>query len=193
MDCTTYGPYFTGISEEACAVQAGTFCPITDCSDLKNCVEDYYDESVAEQRSAFANYLKAMPGGEYLTCPDDDASCTCPDGDASCLSDLKHLNPRDAFECGKAREYFGFDANFINDNQICQDILQFQGTKDFQFLEEFFDQGATPNPKGPDGDPPLVPPLILKTPLGGKLYVHITGKKDEGCCLAHFCFCSIIS
>ena len=49
-------------------------------------------------------------------------------------------NVTDPNQCIKAREHFGYDAGFINDKQICEDIHQFRFAKDFNFLEEFFDQ-----------------------------------------------------
>jgi hypothetical protein len=163
MECKSYGPFFSGIRDEACAIQGGTFCPITNSTVLKECVKADYDEVVVgETQPAFANYLSSMPRGAYLSCPDDDESC---------LSDSKELNVTDSFGCGRAREYFGFDSDFINDKQICRDIKQFQSTRDFEFLEEFFDQSGARKPEGPGLNQPLVPPLILQKPLAGKLCV----------------------
>jgi hypothetical protein len=51
-------------------------------------------------------------------------------------------NPIDPIECGRAREYFGFEENFINDQQICDDIEQLASTRDFDILNEFFNQGG---------------------------------------------------
>jgi hypothetical protein len=72
---------------------------------------------------------------------------------------------------GRTREYFGFDANFVNDDQICGDLEQFQLVRDFSFLDEFFDQGSE-NPGGGGGDGELpgggIPPLQLTEPDEGE-------------------------
>jgi hypothetical protein len=41
-----------------------------------------------------------------------------------------------------ARQYFGFDENFLDDKKICADIEQLRFTKEFSFLDEFFNQGS---------------------------------------------------
>jgi hypothetical protein len=109
MDCITEGPFFSGMSEETCHVYGGTFCPVSDCTDLMNCVDGFR----LHENKAFALYVNASP----------------------IIS-----NPTDPFECGRAREYFGFQDNFINDQQICDDIGQLALTRDFTILNEFFDQ-----------------------------------------------------
>jgi hypothetical protein len=175
QNCTSYGPYFGGLSDEACKAHGGTFCPVSNCTDLQVCVEDYHDEAVNDKKTAFANYLESMPGGEYLSC-DTDKSC-------------EKWDPIDPFACGRAREYFGFDTNFINDKQICEDISQFRNTRDFQFLEEFFKQGSDGSFSPENTEPPLVPPLVLKLPTAGKcMYAFGNGKKLLRCRLAHICF-----
>jgi hypothetical protein len=150
-------------------VQGGTFCPITNCTDLKECVEDYYEEAVGDDRKAFAQYLVSMPGGAYLH-PQPQENCSLPDAEESCpqVSVPKELDPLDTSQCGLAREYFGFNMNFVNDKQICGDIRQFQNARSFDFLEEFFAQGFDLEPEVEDGEPPLAPALILKKPFPGK-------------------------
>jgi hypothetical protein len=103
-----------------------------------------------------------MPGWESLAKCDDAESC----------AERKQWDPTDPNACGRAREYFGFDANFVNDNQICTDVNQFKNTKDFEFLEEFFKQGGDSEVEIEFGEPPLVPPLILTLPAAGKLFVR---------------------
>jgi hypothetical protein len=148
-------------------VQGGTFCPITNCTVLKECVEDYYEEAVGDDRKAFAQYLVSMPGGAYLQ-PQE--NCSLPDAGESCpqVSVPKELDPLDTSQCGLAREYFGFNMNFVNDKQICGDIRQFQNARSFDFLEEFFAQGFDGEPEVENPEPPLVPPLILNKPFPGK-------------------------
>jgi hypothetical protein len=152
------------MSVEACEVHGGTFCPITDCTDLKDCVQNYYNNARSENRSAFATYLQGMPGGEYLTPANCDNAT-----DPAKYCDEKWVDPD---QCGAAREYFGFDASFVNDQSICTDINQFQNTRDFDFLEEFFKQGSASVVETDEGVPPLVPPLILTLPAAGKLFVR---------------------
>jgi hypothetical protein len=167
QNCRSYGPYFGGLSDEACEAHGGTFCPIADCADLQVCVEDYHKDAVNANRPAFVNYLELMPGGEYLT----KGSC---DTDKSC----QKWETNDPYACGRAREYFGFDANFINDKQICQDIGQFQNTRDFKFLEEFFKQGTSEESDPEETEPPLVPPLVLRKPYAGKYLYEFGNEKN---------------
>jgi hypothetical protein len=162
------------MSDEACETQAGTFCPNTDCTDLKQCVEDYHRDALEENKIAFANYLEGMPGGEYLT----PAKCDNATDPAESCGEPKVWDPENLDQCGQAREYFGFDANFVNDKQICRDINQLRNTRDFEFLEEFFNQGSDLDPEIIIDDPPLVPLLILTPPVSGKyLYEFGNGKK----------------
>ena len=60
----------------------------------------------------------------------------------------------DRTQCGRVRGYFGFDELFINDEQVCEDIEQFKYTKDFDFLNEFFNLGSD-LPGSPSGAPAL--------------------------------------
>jgi hypothetical protein len=53
-------------------------------------------------------------------------------------------------QCQRAREYFGFDRDFLDGGKICGDIEQFRLTEDFDFLNEFFNQGSSPT-AGCDG------------------------------------------
>jgi hypothetical protein len=161
------------MSAEACEAHGGTFCPITDCTDLKDCVEGYHVDAVNDNRIAFSTYLEGMPGGEYLTpAKCDNAS------DPAKYCDEKWVDPD---LCGKAREYFGFDASFVNDLKICTDIKQFQNSKDFDFLDEFFKQGRDAEVENESGKPPLVPPLTLTPPVCGRyLYEFGNGKTPWG-------------
>ena len=59
-------------------------------------------------------------------------------------------------DCGKLRNYFGFDEFFINEEAICEDVDQLKYSKDFDFLNEFFGQGSDGGSGG--GDPTDIPP-----------------------------------
>ena len=59
-------------------------------------------------------------------------------------------------DCGKLRNYFGFDEFFINEEAICEDVDQLKYSKDFDFLNEFFGQGSAGGSGG--GDPTDIPP-----------------------------------
>jgi hypothetical protein len=136
-------------------------------------VKDYHQDAVDANSPAFVNYLETMPGWESLAKCDDDESCR----------NREKWDPTDPYACGRAREHFGFDANFIHDKRICEDINQFKNSRDFKFLEEFFKQGTPAKSDGPDDtEPPLVPALVLKKPAAGK-YLHefVNGKKLEAC------------
>jgi hypothetical protein len=134
-ECKAYGPYFAGINEDVCDASGGTYCAVSDCTELMDCVGEMTISATDDNRTAFATYLKSSPN---IT------------------------NPVDPYECGRAREYFGFDESFVNDDQICEDVKQFTNTRDFAFLDEFFDQGGKADEiTEKDG---LVPPLVLNAP-----------------------------
>lgn len=88
------------LSKSACDLYGGTFCPNPpDCTELKDCVESYKqsskndDGTTKEGRGYFLNYLELSP-----TITDETVN--------------------DVNVCGQAREYFGFDATFINDGSV---------------------------------------------------------------------------
>jgi hypothetical protein len=139
-ECDNYGPYFAGINEEVCDAHGGTFCAVSNCTELMDCVEEMIESAIDEEKAPFAAYLQSAPN---IT------------------------NPVDPYQCGRAREYFGFDENFINDDQICKDVEQFTNTRDFAFLDEFFDQGDQSS--GAIEKDGLVPPLVLKEPTTSTL------------------------
>jgi hypothetical protein len=123
------GPYLAGINEGACATFGGTFCPApADCTTLRNCIKEYFDG--ANKPSAYATYLEASP---IIT------------------------DPTDRVSCGRARDYFGFDDDFINDEQICEDVEQLRNTRDFKLLESFFGESDY-NPPSDDEPPPVILP-----------------------------------
>ena len=88
-------------------------------------------------------------------------------------------DPTDYDQCGSTREFFGFDAGFINDQQICDDVEQLRFSRDFSFLETFTGQGTDvtleePNLESPedidppvDGEPPPVPDFELDAIVRG--------------------------
>mmetsp|Transcript_84099 Transcript_84099/g.126082 ORF Transcript_84099/g.126082 Transcript_84099/m.126082 type:complete len:1454 (+) Transcript_84099:272-4633(+) len=152
MTCQNLAPYFSGMSEESCDVYGGTWCPQpTDCSILQTCIANFLMTAQSESRlQAFAMYLSAAP---------------------------RITDPTNSDQCGETREYFGFDPDFINDVQICDDIEQLRFSRDFTFLEEFLGEGegsmtppgdspGLPEPPGVpvDGEPEDVPPLELTPP-----------------------------
>ena len=148
VECQNLAPYIAGLSEETCDVFGGTWCPNpTDCTILQDCIADLMTTFRDQPRlQAFTMYLGAAPN----------------------ITD-----PADYDQCGSTREFFGFDAGFINDDQICDDIEQLRFSRDFQFLEDFFGvgSGSSGGSEGPPEDipPPAaeVPPLSLTMPERG--------------------------
>jgi hypothetical protein len=137
-ECKIPGPYLAGLNTKACNAYGGTWCPSPqDCRDLQDCIAEEIQIAEEFNHTAFAMYLKAAP------------SIT---------------RPEDSSQCGAAKQYFGFDAFFLNDDQICEDILQLRNSRDFDFLDAFFKQGdeATcdreANPNGCNS-------VLLKEPL----------------------------
>jgi len=116
--CKNPGPILSGLTTESCQVYGGVFCPAPDnCTALQACVEDYEYWGGNNTRPAYAAYLSEAPA----------------------ITD-----PTDRSQCIATREYFGFDGSFINDGQICDDIHQLRFTRDFLFMESFFNVGSEP-------------------------------------------------
>lgn len=144
LECQNPGPYFGGMSAEACEAQGGTFClNPTDCSALQTCIEEFKIRAAEKNSTAFLEYLQIAPN----------------------VTDFNDPN-----QCGETREYFGFATTFVNDRQICADIDQLSGSRDFEFLNEFFAQGEDAaaelpkEPETPDLEAPPVPALELDPP-----------------------------
>ena len=81
------------MSTSACAAYGGTFCYRVDCSELSSCIARYIEEE--SDNKAYVTYLKTAPT----------------------ITDATSEQ-----ECAKARDYFGYDPDFVNDRQICEDI-----------------------------------------------------------------------
>ena len=64
--------------------------------------------------------------------------------------------------CARARNYFGFEDFYINDDGICGDIEQLKLSKNFDFLEEFFNQGSGGSDSDGDGCPDPAPPATVE-------------------------------
>lgn len=141
FECKRVGPYFSGMSAEACDAHGGTFCPNpADCSRLKDCLANQEVWAGAEQELGFLKYLQTAPK----------------------IHDAENVE-----ECGQTREYFGFLSTFMNDDQICEDVEQLRFSDDFAFLNEFLGQGSPDEDDSllesgeQKGD---VPPLVLQKP-----------------------------
>ena len=111
-------------------------------------------EAGAEKRRAFEKYLESAPN----------------------ITD-----PTDRHQCGSTRGYFGFEENFINDAQICEDIEQLKYSRDFDFLDEFLAQGSETLKAD-------VYSLELKPPdrSMSSLY-HLHAVQSSCCSVAHLC------
>jgi hypothetical protein len=111
--CKKFAPYFSGVNEDACAVYGGKWCPNPqDCTDLKECIAKTITEAEKDmdRTLAYRNYLEGAPTIKV---------------------------PTSTQECGDARAYFGFDPFFPNDDQICDDVKQLRGSRDFEVLNDF--------------------------------------------------------
>ncbi|CAB9521592.1 expressed unknown protein [Seminavis robusta] len=90
--CKTPGPFLAGVNKDACDAHGGTWCPSkSTCATLKDCIDSLIKEATKEERLAYEEYLRGAPTIE---------------------------DPTDRHACGRTRGYFGFDENFINDQQI---------------------------------------------------------------------------
>ncbi|CAB9525265.1 TECPR [Seminavis robusta] len=156
--CQNVGPYFSGMSVEACDAQGGTWCPQpSDCGVLMTCIQNEIND--ASSSVAYKEYLRLAPNVAITT---------------------------DSIQCGRARQYFGYDARFLNDQAICDDIHELRLSKDFSFMDEFLggqaDGGGTA-PGNTTGDytelniAPLTiieiaPPPVPDFKLGKVNYTH---------------------
>ncbi|CAB9510835.1 expressed unknown protein [Seminavis robusta] len=115
MTCNERASFFSGLSEESCSAVGGTWCPTaTDCSVLKDCVDQEMTRAENDGKLSYKAYLE--PGAVE--------------------------NPNDFDDCGDSREYFGYDPLYKNDDDVCANIKQLHNTKDFGFLDEFYSQGS---------------------------------------------------
>ncbi|CAB9512779.1 expressed unknown protein [Seminavis robusta] len=141
FECQNPGPFFAGMSEEACASHGGTFCANpTDCSGLELCIGENKLWAQENNEIAFLLYLESAPNITDAT---------------------------DASQCSGTREYFGFAGSFINDRRICEDIEQLRNNQDFSFIDEFFGTLGLDPEEIPDINELVfdeVPPLDLKPP-----------------------------
>ncbi|CAB9527659.1 expressed unknown protein [Seminavis robusta] len=129
-ECKHPGPFFGGINEHACNAQGGTWCPVpADCTELKECVDDQIQKAKDSGKLAYEKYLEP-----------------------AVIKD-----PMNFEQCGMSRKYFGYEELYTNDEDICDNFAQLHNTKDFGFLEEFFDQGSGGGGGGGGGDAELVP------------------------------------
>lgn len=144
--CQNPGTFLAGFSEEACQIQGGTFCPNpADCLVLKDCVANSIIEAENSGQVAFAKYLETSPLIE---------------------------DPRDPFECGCARQYFGFEPTYTNDIGICENLQTLRYVKSFAVLDDLMDDSDADSSDcddcmdapGPDTALPLVPFLELTDP-----------------------------
>jgi len=114
--CGNDGPTLGGLDEGACNAYGGTFCRNpSSCDVLQACVEEYTQAAIDQELYSYQQFLEDSPE----------------------ISD-----PTSFKECGNAREYFGYDKDFLDDERVCDDVWQMRMTDDFDFLDEFYNQGS---------------------------------------------------
>ncbi|CAB9517861.1 Apolipoprotein(a) [Seminavis robusta] len=114
-ECKHPGPFFAGMSTEACASHGGTWCAApTNCWDLKVCVESEIKLGKEKGHHAYAKYVE---GGRIT-------------------------DPKDVLDCGRARKYFGYDEHYTHDDDVCENVRQLRNTRRFKDLDRFFGRGA---------------------------------------------------
>jgi hypothetical protein len=59
------------------------------------------------------------------------------------LEVINITDPVDPDACGEAREFFGYDATFTNDAEICDNVKQLRNTRNFDQLDSFYGQGSS--------------------------------------------------
>lgn len=129
--CTFYAPALAGLSSSACDIYGGTWCQgPTDCSELRSCVQEYLDDADDKASDgynpSFADYLRGAP---------------------------TVMDASDPFECGQVRGYFGFDPTLPIDGKICHDILEYRNARNFDFVNDVFEE--IPEGNGKSGLPGL--------------------------------------
>ena len=70
--CKRMGPYFAGMSTEACNAHGGTWCPQPmDCTTLSNCIKEGIDRH-GDEHPAYQRFLQTAP---KLANPLDSTQC----------------------------------------------------------------------------------------------------------------------
>ena len=114
--CVNDGPTLGGLDEGACNAYGGTFCRNpSSCDVLQECVEEYTQAAIDQELNSYQQFLEDSP---------------------------EITDPTSFRECGNAREYFGYDKDFLDDERVCDDVWQMRMTEDFDFLDEFYNQGS---------------------------------------------------
>ncbi|CAB9513303.1 expressed unknown protein [Seminavis robusta] len=114
-ECKNPGPFLSGLSEEACSAHGGFWCQSpANCEVLQECVDDQIAKA---EQNGFLPYAAFLKGGLIK-------------------------NPHDAHDCGRSREYFGFDETYNNDADVCENVIQLRNTRNFEDLDNFFNQGS---------------------------------------------------
>jgi hypothetical protein len=112
MTCQNKGPWFSNINEEACKVYDGVWCRNPrNCNVLNDCIKNLEFSSPMgseNKTSAFELYVRASP---------------------------KIRNIDNPTQCGKLREYFGFDFDYLEDQDICDELERLKSDPDFSDLD----------------------------------------------------------
>ncbi|CAB9521743.1 expressed unknown protein [Seminavis robusta] len=120
--CNNKAPGLAAFSEEACAVYSGTHCAYArDCTALKTCIDDEISWAESNSRSAYKGYLSDAPN----------------------ITDTG-----DSDQCGEVREYFGYDSDYPDDDEICDDVQYLRYNKQFDNIDATF--GSSSSQSGVD-------------------------------------------
>ncbi|CAB9524926.1 expressed unknown protein [Seminavis robusta] len=120
--CGKLGPPLSGFSQESCDVVSGTYCMYDrDCSALKKCIGDEMKcpSDQTPKKFAYFDFLDSCP---KITQP------------------LNHAN------CAEAREYLGFDGDYPNDMEICEDAKLLRFNRNFDAVNAFATADPAPDP-----------------------------------------------
>jgi hypothetical protein len=114
MTCQNKGPWFSHLNGNACKVYDGVWCRNPrNCDDLVACTRsrEFGNNTLdgnTTVSTAFEFYIKASP---------------------------EPRDPTNANQCGRLREYFGFDFDYPDDTVICEEVDRLESSQDFTDLD----------------------------------------------------------
>ncbi|CAB9511352.1 expressed unknown protein [Seminavis robusta] len=115
--CKSKASGLAGFSQESCSAYSGKFCAYhRDCSTLKTCVAEEVKWATGKKKQAYLAYVSEAPELE---------------------------DTGDADQCGQVRVYFGFEEDFPDDEEICEDVQFLREKTEFNNLDSFLGSGSS--------------------------------------------------
>lgn len=129
-NCKHKAPFFANLREDACAAYGGSYCEKVDCSELRNCIENF--KAGKDMVGAF----EKKPSDAFFLYLNSTV--------------LAEKDVKDKDTCYEAREHFGFQGSFIQDEKICRKVWRLRNNKDFEHVSENMNKKKNDGAKGTD-------------------------------------------